>query len=794
MKSIQPMILVAFAAMIVVAFFDGLTCSAATLYVSQTSPNPTPPYATWATSAHTIEDAIDEATAGDEVVVTNGVYASIAIGAYVRVRSVNGPVVTVIEGAPSPGSTFFGLGNGAVRCAYLNEGALLSGFTLTNGYTRLTEHGGGAYCEPSAVLTNCIVINCRSGDTENDGAGGGVYQGILDHCWLIGNVCHGEGGGAASSTLFNCVVTGNASEDGGGGVSASTLYNSLVTGNRSPSLGGGAFHCTLINCTVVANLAGGDGLFASAGGVYFGTLSNCIVYSNTAAMGANYISEEPFGSINFTCTFPLPTNGVGNITNEPAFVNAATGNYRLRTGSPCIDAGTNLSAMIQIDLAGRRRPMDGNRDGFAVFDMGAYEFGPAWPSPAQLAFQPLAIFGMSDDESQPTSLIQGRDGHLYGTVSSYRTLPPGQTGSVFRLRSSGEVNILAAFPVGDTNGFAPDALVQAMDGTFYGALTRVAGSQCGTIFRLDPSGARTNIFYFGATNGCSAWTLVAGFDGNLYGLANNIVFKLSPSGVFTPLHTNDLFEGQLDSTRRGLIQGVDGHLYGYYGLTVFRLTTAGVFTLLATVSDPESLVQAVDGNFYGTDARGGDDGFGSVFRLTPAGVLTTLVSFHGTNGVDAQILIGGVDGNLYGATEYGGPDWTGDDALGSGTVFQITLNGTLTTLAHSLPRGDGLSLYEMLQGMDGTLYLAVESEGLDPSGIFRLAPRPVLTGPRRSGGRDVLTWTSFTGGNYQVEQTPSLSPALWSVFPTINATSDTASTTNEFGPFPERYYRVRLLP
>jgi uncharacterized repeat protein (TIGR03803 family) len=182
-----------------------------------------------------------------------------------------------------------------------------------------------------------------------------------------------------------------------------------------------------------------------------------------------------------------------------------------------------------------------------------------------------------------------------------------------------------------------------------------------------------------------------------------------------------------------------------------------------------------------------------VFRITPAGTLTTVINFHGTNGLHAGPLIVGIDGNLYGATEDGGPDWTGIDAPGSGTIFQVTLDGTLTILADSLPRGDGLAVYNMLQGIDGNLYLALESEGLASSGIFRLAPRPFLTTPRRFGARDVLTWTSFTGGNYQLEQTPSLSLPIWSAFPALGATSDTASTTNQTDSV-ERYYRVRLLP
>ena len=143
------------------------------------------------------------------------------------------------------------------------------------------------------------------------------------------------------------------------------------------------------------------------------------------------------------------------------------------------------------------------------------------------------------------------------------------------------------------------------------------------------------------------------------------------------------------------MQGCDGNFYGTtewggadnFG-TVFKLTPGGVLTTLVeftgtTGSNKGSypragLVQGFDGNFYGTTYYGGASNFGTVFKLTPGGVLTTLVEFTGTAGGNIGInpnagLVQGGDGNFYGTTYYGG-------ASGIGTVFKLTPGGVLTTL------------------------------------------------------------------------------------------------------------------
>jgi hypothetical protein len=133
---------------------------AATHYVDVNSTNPVIPFATWATAANVLQMAVDVAAAGDEVVVTNGVYATgargingseanrVGVGKALTVRSVNGPQFTVIQGQPPIPPT--NNSSGAIRCAYLVTGASLSGFTLTNGM--VSSAGGGVFCDsPSAA-------------------------------------------------------------------------------------------------------------------------------------------------------------------------------------------------------------------------------------------------------------------------------------------------------------------------------------------------------------------------------------------------------------------------------------------------------------------------------------------------------------------------------------------------------------------------------------------------------------------------------------------------------------------
>jgi hypothetical protein len=352
----------------------------AVYYVALDSVTPVPPYTSWATAATSIQDAVDGALVGGTVLVSNGVYQTGARAVYgmsnrvavtkpVTVQSVNGPAVTTIAGYQVPGTIN---GAAAVRCVYLTNGAVLAGFTLTNGATQTSgdyytnQSGGGVWCEPTgAIVANCVL----RGNSACQG-GGGAYYGTFNNCTLAGNAAT-NGGGAYGGTLNNCTLTGNSASDGGGAFSCllsnctltansalfrggaangGTVNNCTLMGN-SAQYGGGAMYSTLNNCMLAGNSASsgggvvygslanctltGNSAFSGGGAVYSWALNNCIVYYNTAvSSGDNYLGYADYPP-KYCCTTPFPTNGWGNFTNEPQLASFS----HLSAGSPCRGAG-----------------------------------------------------------------------------------------------------------------------------------------------------------------------------------------------------------------------------------------------------------------------------------------------------------------------------------------------------------------------------------------------------------------------------------------------------------------------
>jgi len=257
----------------------------------------------------------------------------------------------------------------------------------------------------------------------------------------------------------------------------------------------------------------------------------------------------------------------------------------------------------------------------------------------------------------------------------------------------------------DADGGSPGAsLIQGRDGNFYGTSGWTNRAHC-TVFKITPQGTLTTLWQFGSLSNNADGnveynvSLVQGRDGDFYGTTAfggtnqfyGTVYKITSAGTLTPLWQFGSLSNHADSfAPNGLVQGNDGNFYGTtvggelinHG-TVFRITPAGSLTTLYAFGNvagdgttPDAaLVQGSDGNFYGTTAGGGAFGHGTVFQMSPTGTLTNI--WHFTGGVDGAspfaALIQAPDGFFYGTT-YGGGTNNG------GTVYKITSAGTLTPL------------------------------------------------------------------------------------------------------------------
>ena len=319
---------------VLLAFLLGCQVTEATTrYVSLVGGH-VPPFTDWMTAATNIQAAIDASISGDLIWVTNGFYYvggkvmagtltnRVALDKALKVQSVNGPSVTTILGRNLPS-------NDGNRCAWLTNGATLSGFSLKYGLSQFSpaiassQYGGGVWCmSASALVTNCFLY----GNHAN--YGGGAYGGTLKNCHLEGNFAQaqfggGAGGGAYGSVLNSCELFGNTIIDG---------------------LGGATYNCVLTNCTIAFN---SSPVFTSAS--VSDHLYNCIVYFNTTIGGMGPRPNYDFSStLQYCCSIPL--GGTGSITDNPLFI-GGTG-IHLSASSPCRGRG-NASYASGTDIDGQ---------------------------------------------------------------------------------------------------------------------------------------------------------------------------------------------------------------------------------------------------------------------------------------------------------------------------------------------------------------------------------------------------------------------------------------------------------
>lgn len=320
------------------------------------------------------------------------------------------------------------------------------------------------------------------------------------------------------------------------------------------------------------------------------------------------------------------------------------------------------------------------------------------------------------DASVPTGpLLQASDGNFYGLSNGGGTTNLGvHGGTVFKYVPSVGESLLWSFGSPGDGANPAGALIQGSDGNLYG--TTIAGGTYGygTVFRLTLAGQETVLYSFPDPNSLLYFkSIVFGSDGNLYGTAsggnpdNGFIFQITAQGAFSVIHS---------------FVGSDG-------------------------SCPNFIMQASDGNFYGTTYSGGSHwngvycdsnttSGGVLFRMTPSGNVTVMHSFGASgDGSTPQFVTVGNDGNFYGTTAFGGANF------GSwGTLFKVTPGGTETVL-HSFGGAEGLDAPNptLAQGSDGYFYGSARIGGQLSAGVlYKFSPTGAETNLVIFGSAEVV--------------------------------------------------------
>jgi len=372
----------------------------------------------------------------------------------------------------------------------------------------------------------------------------------------------------------------------------------------------------------------------------------------------------------------------------------------------------------------------------------------------------------TDDDLSLVPLTQGNDGRLYGITGSGG---PRHYGTIFAITADGTLTTVFYFnDVAREGGGPVTHLRLASDGNFYGVTSGGGAQGAGTIFAIAPLSRLTTLHNFVDPEGRGPVGIVLATDGKFYGatldshlgLGRGTLFSMTPDGAITTLHTFAGSDGL--SPNGGLIQASDGNLYGTtfrggaVGLgVIYKLTTDGQLTSIYTFpggalgeSPYSGLIEASDGNFYGSTYFGGLNGAGMIFKLMPDGGFTGVHSFDGSDGASpVAALLQGRDGSFYGTTSRDG----GIGQVG-GTVFRMTPNGGLTTLhAFDATRESPTPLAKLVEGNDGALWGTTFGQYI-AGRVFRIATDGTLANihslDNSEGGNPAASLLLASDGNF----------------------------------------------
>ncbi len=543
-----------------------------------------------------------------------------------------------------------------------------------------------------------------------------------------------------------------------------------------------------------------NGTNLSDGGNLSGSTTRVLAITNANAVDAAIyalVASNSFGAVTSHTAFlqivvspPVFTTQPTNLTLSPGatatFTAAAVGSqpitYHWQKNGTYLADGNNVSGSLSGVLT---------VSNVTELDSGTYTLvagnfiSPVPSTGAVLTVVPVSATGTSfatlhsftggTDGAKPSGLTLATDGNLYGTTEFGGTQ---HRGAVFRVSTNGTVTNVASFT---TQGSAPiGGVTQALDGNFYGTTLFGGSNGVGAVFMMTSNGVLTNLYSFtGGTDGnAPIGPLLRGADGNFYGttqyggnfLSGN-VFRLTPGGVVSNVYS---FAADANGgyPTNALMQGTDGNFYGVTqndalqsSGTIFRLTPAGILTTLYAFANsgvngqlPNGpLVVGDDGSFYGTAQHNTFHNipfYGTIFKLTTNNSLSTLYMLNTSDGhYPSAGLILGNDGNFYGTAEFGGT------VGNNGTAFAVTPNGSITTLVNFDGFDEGAHPETPLTvGADGNLYGTTSTGGTGGQGnVFRLsftnAPQ-IITPP--------VAVTAYIGGTarFSVGVTGA-SPLFW---------------------------------